>query len=364
MPATPADRRRSIAVVTCYRHPDYVRAVSLRDALRRSGLFEEVRVVKNRSTGVRRYLEVTRTLWRMRRDRPDAYLVTFRGYEILPVALALAGGRPVVFDEFINPVEWFVHEHRKFREGSLPARVLRALFRRWSLRSQAVLTDTAAHAELSSRLMSIDRAHYHPVPVGADEATFAPRERAPRAEAPFTVLYYGSMLPLHGLDHVLAAAVRLTGRDDIAFRLVGGDDDTVKAIADAVAAGARIGHELWVDYAELPAVFAECDLFLAGPFGDTLQSRHVITGKTYQFLCGGLPTVVGRNAETGVFTDRKDALVVAQGSADALVEAIEWAAAHRGELAEIGAAGRALYLERYSQGALAAALADVPWGVR
>jgi len=349
--------------VTCYKHPDYVRAVSLRAAVRASGVFDAVRVVKNRSRGIRRYLEVTRALWRMRSDRPDAYLVTFRGYEILPVVLALSGGRPVIFDEFINPVEWFVHEHAKFRPGSLPARLLRAAFRRWSQRSAAVLTDTASHADLSAELMAIPREHYVPVPVGTDEGTFAPRVRSRAASAPFTVLYYGSMLPLHGLEHVLEAAVRLGARDDIAFRLVGGDDATVAQIADAVRRGARIRHELWVEYDRLPELFDACDLFLAGPFGDTYQSQFVVTGKAYQFLASALPTVVGENRESGAFADRVDALVVPQGSAAALVSAVDWAAAHPAELAAIGAAGRALYGREWSNAALAAAVARIPWGL-
>lgn len=356
-------RRRTIAVVTCYRHPDYVRAATLRAALEASGVFDDVLVIKNRSRGIRRYLEVARELWQLRRHRPDAYLVTFRGYEILPVVLALAGDRPVIFDEFINPVEWFVHEHHKFGERSLPARLLRAAFRRWSLRAQAVLTDTPAHAELSARLMGIDRAHYVPVPVGAEEHTFAPRPRPARTSERFVVLYYGSMLPLHGLEHVLEAAVHLKDRPDIEFRLVGGDGDTAARIAAAAGRGARVSHELWVEYDRLPELFDECDLFLAGPFGATLQSQYVITGKTFQFLSAALPTVVGRNEETAAFTDRVDALVVEQGSAAALARTVEWAAAHRDDLPELGRAGRNLFLKLWSSEALAAAVAQVPWGV-
>ncbi|WP_344754151.1 glycosyltransferase [Gryllotalpicola koreensis] len=318
-------------------------------------------VVKNRSRGLRRYLEVTRQLWQLRRRRPDAYLVTFRGYEILPIVLALSGGRPVVFDEFVNAVEWFVYEHRKFREGSAPARVLRALFRRWSLRSVAVLTDTPSHAELSSRLMSIPRDHYRPVPVGTDEKTFAPRPRTRSSSDCLTVLYYGSMLPLHGLDHVLAAAVSLRDREDIDFELVGGDNETVQAVHRAVSAGARVRHRLWVDYERLPELFGECDLFLAGPFGDTVQSQRVITGKAYQFLCAGLPTVIGANHESRVVTDRVDALVVPQGSAEAIEEAILWAAEHREGLEAIGKAGRVLFEKRFSVDVIAAALDALPW---
>jgi len=339
--------RPSIAVVTCYRHPDYVRAASLRAALRESGMYGTVRVVKNRRTGVLRYAEVTGSLLRMLSNRPDAYLVTFRGYEILPVVLLLAGRRPVYYDEFINPVEWFVLEHGKFPEGSLRARLLRAVFRRLMLRSARVLTDTASHADHSAALMDVPRSHFSPVAVGTDEETFRPTVRTWRPDR-LRVLYYGSMLPLHGLDVVLAAAESLAADPRVSFTFVGGGEDDAQRIAEAGSRGARVRHVSWVPYAELPALFAEHDLMLGGPFGATTQAQFVVTGKTYQFLACALPTVVGENLESDVFTDRSDALVVPLGDSAALADAVSWAADHTDELSRIGSRGRELYERLFS----------------
>lgn len=352
--------RRSIAIITCYRFPDYVRAISLRAAVERSGAFDQVRIVKNRSTGPVRYLQVIGSLVRMVRDRPDAYLVTFRGYEILPFVLALAGGRPVFYDEFINPYEWFVEEHRKFRPGSPPARLLRGVFRRLMRRTAGVLTDTASHADHSSRLMALPRELFHPVPVGTDELTFVPRPRPEREDA-LRVLYYGSMLPLHGLDVVLAAAEALP---DVRFSIVGGEGAAADAVEEAASRGANVLHRAWVPYEELPDLIAEHDVMLGGPFGSTEQSKYVITGKTYQFLASGRPTVIGENLESAAFTPRVDALVVPQGDPAALASELRWASSHRGELERIGQAGRRLFEERFTGERIAESLAPVFSGVR
>jgi glycosyltransferase involved in cell wall biosynthesis len=162
------------------------------------------------------------------------------------------------------------------------------------------------------------------------------------------VLYYGSMLPLHGLHVVLEAARALAGDARISFTFVGGGADDARRIDDARAAGAHVTHRLWVPYAELPALFGEHDLMLGGPFGDTTQARFVITGKTYQFLACALPTVVGENLESGVFADRSDALVVRLGDSGGLAAAIEWAADHADELGSIGRRGRELYERLFS----------------
>jgi glycosyltransferase involved in cell wall biosynthesis len=350
---------RRIAVVTCYRQPDYVRAIALRNAV--ADLGDELIVVRNRSRGIRRYAEVAGELWRMRRDRPDAYLVTFRAFEVLPLVLALAGRRPVVYDEFINPVEWFVEEHRKLRPGSLGARALRGAFRAMMARCASVLADTASHAEHAAALMDLPRELWSVVPVGTDEATFRPTERAPGT--PFRVLYYGSMLPLHGLDVLLEAAVLLAGRDDIVFEVVGGGEADRARVDAAVGRGARLEYRSWVPYEELPALFAAVGLAIGGPLGGTVQSRYVITGKTFQFLASAVPTLVGANLESHVFDDRRDALVVPQGDPAALAEACSWAAEHPGELAEIGRRGRELFERRWSRPQIASALGAALAGI-
>lgn len=350
-----------LAVVTCYRHPDYIRAITLRQGVVDSGVVGETIVVKNTRRGVLRYVDVARQLVRLSlAGRPDAYLVTFRGYEILPIVLLLAGRRPVYYDEFINPVEWFVDEHHKFPERSLRARALRGVYRVLMRRCAGVLSDTASHARYSADRMGLDAERFSVVPVGSDEATFVPQsDRSGSARSvsePFTVLYYGSMLPLHGLDTVVASAALLRTDARIRFLFVGGGEQTAHLIAEARAQGSAVDHRDWVDYAALPALFGQVDLLLGGPFGGTVQSRFVVTGKTMQYLSSARPAVVGENEETSVFTDRSDALVVPQRDPAALAETIVWAADHPAELERIGNRGRLLYERLWSSARVAEAV--------
>lgn len=345
----------SVCVVTCYKQPDYVRALALRQGLRETHLFENVFVVKNTSTGVKRYFE---TLWRLTKVRftknPDVYVLTFRGYETLPLVRLITAGKKLLYDEFINPLEWFAYEHHKFAPDSLPAKVMRGVFRWYGRRSALILTDTQSHADFSADLMQLPIDHYAAIPVGTDELTFKPAK--PKKHAGFRVLYYGNMLPLHGVEYVLDAAVQLASRDDITFHLVGGKKPTEDLIEQAKAAGAHIDYDKWVDYGKLPEVFAKTDLCLGGPFGGTVQSQFVVTGKTYQFMAAARPAVVGENHETHIFKDKKDALVVPQADAEALKDTILWAANHPDELAKIGEAGRALYEAKFSSQQIAADL--------
>jgi len=346
----PKTRRDTICTVTCYKQPDYVRSVTLAEGLKKGGAFRHVIEIRNKSTGFKRYGEVFVQLLRVRfTQNPGTYLVTFRGYEILPLVLFVGIGKKVVYDEFINPVEWFVYEHQKFGPKSLVAKLLRATYRFLGKRAAAILADTPSHAVYSANLMDLPLSKYRAIPVSTDETMFHPEKRKQKsADRPFQVLCVGNMLPLYGFDYILEAAVMLSDRQDIEFLFAGGKKAGADKVAAAVAQGAHITYREWIPYQEFPAVFHASDLCLSGPFGKTTQSQFVITGKTFQFLACGLPVVVGDNKEAYEFRGKHDALIVPEADADALKRAIEWAAAHPKELTTIAKNGRKLYEEKFS----------------
>lgn len=283
-------------------------------------------------------------------DRPDAYILTFRGYEMLLFVALTFVRKPIIFDELINFTEWMVEQGR-LKTGSLPYR----LFRRWNIwlvrRCRFILSDTDAHAEYSATLNKLSVERYKVLPVCADEKAFRPQSSRPTAKEPFTVLYYGHMVALHGLDYVLRAAELLKDRSDISFRLAGGKklNEVTRACAKAVQSGARLTHESWLPFEKSPAAIHEAGVTLGGPFGDTLQSRFVITGKTYQVLASAAPVLIGKNQVNEGFSDKVNCLMVPQADAEALAGAIRWAADHPKELERIGRAGRQLYETHFSQ---------------
>lgn len=341
-----------IAVITCYKDPDYIRAKTLRAALEnRAG--DDVIVIKNRHRSLLlRVPEIyTRILWLRYKQNPDVYLVTFRGYELLPWVLLLAGSRPVIFDEFINPLE-VVAEHRRMKAGSLVGKlmavwnILGNLYY-WLLKHcRFILTDTDSHADYSAGLSRLPRDKYVALPVGADEDLFVP-STTPVARSPFMVFYYGNMLPLHGLEHVIEAARLLKDRP-IDFLIAGGGSKAAETVEKAVAGGARITYQRWIPFKDLPTAMQQSNLVLGGPFGKTVQSQLVITGKTYQALAAGVPVLIGKTAVQSGLIDKQNCLIVNQADARAIAEAVDWAAKHPREMTEIAAHGHALYNDEFS----------------
>lgn len=347
-----------VAVITCYKYPDYGRAVVLRAGLQANPNLQTI-VIKNNHRGFLRYPEVLiKSFWVHIKQRPDAYLLTFRGYEILPAILLIALGKPVILDELVNPME-VVSEHRQLYKGSIKNKlmglwgILGGSYNLLIRRCHLVIADTGAHAEYSAKASKMPLDRYRVIPVGADESIFRPLKQEQSSNlGNFTVLYYGTMVPLHGLSYVLEAAKKLKNHKDINFLLVGGGDKAAKQIATASKQGANIEYRSWVEANKLPALIAKADLCLGGPFGNTLQSQLVTTAKTYQFLACSAPVLIGRTKETEaskLFEDKNNCLLVAQGNANAIVDAVLWATTHRKELNDIGQAGNMLYRQHFSQ---------------
>jgi glycosyltransferase involved in cell wall biosynthesis len=336
-----------ICVITCYKQPDYVRAKTLRAAL--AGIDGvDVIVVKNSTTSLGRYFQVIMRVLRTRHsENPDVYLLTFRGYEMLLPIRILTLGKPLIYDEFINPIEWVAYEHKKISPNSPLMWLLKGFYRLLLGSVNMVLTDTASHAELSARLMGMRPDKFLTVPVGTDETTFDASTLENSEKNEFTVLYYGNMLPLHGLKYVMEAAAQLSG-EAVKFVIVGGSDKTADDVRKAVTNGANIEYHKWVEFERLPTLMREADLCLAGPFGGTFQSDYVITGKAFQYMAMGRPMMIGRNKESGVFHDKHDALIVRQADTEAIADSIRWAMGHRTELSGIGRAAQEFYARNYS----------------
>lgn len=349
-----------IAIVTCSPQNDYARARSLRAALRAvSG--NQVLIVRNRHTGLLRYPESMLKVLKVRLiDRPDAYLLTFRGYEMLLFMRLTLLRKPIIFDELINFTEWMVEQGR-LHVGNTSFRLFRG-WNRWLVRRcWRILADTDAHARESATLNKLSIERYRVVPVGIDETVFDGGIDYAPPDGPFTVLYYGHMMALHGLQYVLEAARLLKDEPDITFRMVGGkkQGEVAKACAAAAADGAQVTHESWIPFEALPRAIGEAGITLGGPFGGTLQAQFVVTGKTYQALASAAPVLIGRNKVQEGFIDKENCLMVPQADAAALAKTIRWAAGHRNDLKKIGRGGRRLYEESFSQATIDSLIADM-----
>ncbi len=348
-------KKIKVCYVLCYKDPNYTRTNSLINALKKIDNVE-LTVIKNKNKGVLRYFEVPPKLLLTRlRVKPDVFVVGFRAHEIFWAFYPSMIGKKIVFDEFIDHHEWILEEHHKFGMfGGVLVDILDAYMRVVMFLSKYVLTDTEAHAKLCVKNYKVPEGKVKDIPVGADEGLFYPRKKP--LSKKFNVLFYGSMLPLHGTDYILESLEILAKRDslgDLQITFVGGKGeksfvDKLESLKKRTKLSSRINYIPWVEYEKLPALINTQQLCLGGPFGNTEQAKKVITGKTYQLLAMAMPVVVGRiNTMTG-FKNKKNCLIVDQASGAALADTLEWAMKNKNQLSSIGSAGRKLYEKQFS----------------
>jgi glycosyltransferase involved in cell wall biosynthesis len=277
-------------------------------------------------------------------DDFDAVIVGYPGHLDLTAARRAARGKPVVFNPLLSLEDTLVGDRARFGPGSLPARLLAAVDRRALRAADLVVADTEANADDLARRSHLPHRQVAVCFVGAEERVFRPGWQR---EEPFEALFVGKLIPLHGLETVLAAA-RLA--PDIRFRIVGSGQQE-----HALAGRPRnVEWTPWIEYEQLPQELhaAGCAL---GIFGTSAKAGRVIPNKVFQALACGTPVVTADTIGVReLLADGVSALLVPPGDPEALAAAVR-RLADDGELAErLGARGHAVYREHASEDVLGA----------
>jgi len=272
----------------------------------------------------------------------DALIVGYPGHLDLPAARRAAHGRPVIFNPLVSLADTLVGDRGRFRAGSLAARALETIDRRAFRAADVVVADTAAHARFFAELAGLDE-----VPVcfvGAEERLFRPSWTPPER---FVALFVGKLIPLQGVDTILAAA-RLAPEVD--FKIVGSGQ------LDAVLRSRppNVEHVAWLEYEQLPPALqgAGCAL---GIFGSSGKTQRVIPNKAFQALACGTPLITADTpAARELLVDDESALLVPAAEPEALAAAVRRLASDRDLATRIAAGGRKAYEERASEAVLGA----------
>jgi len=263
----------------------------------------------------------------------DALIVGYPGHFDLPAARRAARGRPVIFNPLVSLADTFVGDRGRFRDGSIAARALERVDRHALRSADLVVADTCADADHFAQLGGLASEQVEVAFVGAEERVFghgwAPVE-------PFTVLFVGKLIPLHGIETVLATA-RAT--PELRYRLVGSGQlqDLVEQRPD------NVDWVPWVEYEQLAGELHRAGCAL-GIFGTSAKARRVIPNKAFQALACGTPLVTADTpAARELLVDGESALLVPPGDPDALADALCRLAA-KPELAKrLSSGGRAVY---------------------
>ncbi|MEO5574725.1 MAG: glycosyltransferase, partial [Gaiellaceae bacterium] len=215
-----------------------------------------------------------------RRERFEAVIVGYPGHFDVPAARWIARGRPLLFNPLVSLHETLVEDRGRFAAGSPAAAVLRRVDRVALRGADLVVADTAANARRLGALAGLTDERLAVCFVGAEERLFQPSWQP--AEQ-FRALFVGKLIPLHGLETILAAARLAPG---LPFRIVG-SGQLDRLLADRPP---NVEWAEWVEYERLPAELRRAGCAL-GVFGTSAKAARVIPNKAFQALACRAPLV-------------------------------------------------------------------------
>ncbi|HSU73060.1 MAG TPA: hypothetical protein VLJ21_04400, partial [Candidatus Binatia bacterium] len=149
----------------------------------------------------------------------DAILAT--GKLVLLTAWLLKGWhrKPIVFDTFISDYDTLVVDRKLVPEHSFKARLLWWLDRLAPKLATRSFLDTNAQREYFTRLFKLDKNTFDVIYVGSDNELFTCTN--PPAGKNVNVCFYGTFIPLQGVETIVRAARMLERESHLTFTLIG-----------------------------------------------------------------------------------------------------------------------------------------------
>lgn len=332
---------------TCGREPEYPRNAVVETCLRRN--FEVLSATSSLPRIPLRYAHLTKQLLQAPTNY-DLMYVGFLGHPLM-IPARLLTRKPIVFDAFISAYDTLCLDRQLFGPGSLIGRFAFWLDRLSCALADLVVLDTQANARFFHRTLDVPLDKLRVLFVGCDETIFYPRppNNVPE-EGASLVLFFGSFLPLHGIDIIIRAAKLLETEPDIRFRLIGRgmEYDRIRSLAREWGLE-NVEFRSPVPLSKLPDEIARATVCLGGHFSEIGKAKRVIAGKTFQCLAMGKSTIVGDNsANRELLTPDYDARFCPMGDPKALASAISTLVRNPGIRTRLGHNARLTFMERAS----------------
>lgn len=302
--------------------PSYARNRILIEGLRQNGV--EVLECTSRKKGIVKYFDLFQKHRRIK-GKYDSLVVGFPGYQAMIFARFLTR-KPIIFDCFSSLYDSMVWDRKEV--GPQSARALYSWLLDWLAMQLAdrVLFDTKAHVDYASFTFSIRKEKFRKILVGAQTDIFFPLLPAQKNETHsnekiFSVLFFGTFIPLQGIEYIIGAAKRLS-KEDVVFSIVG--DGQMKKKILRLAGALEVKNVTFADFlppAALVQEIANADICL-GIFGNTEKARRVIPNKVYECLAMKKPVITADTPAIRELLDDNDVFFVKAADSDSLARGI------------------------------------------
>ena len=227
----------------------------------------------------------------------------------------------IVMDFFISVYDTMVFDRKKFKEGSIFAKLCRKVDESCIRYGDYIISDTNVHGDYFSKEFHVKRNKIHTLYLQADTSIYYEKkvDKPEKIKDKYVVLYFGSILPLQGIEVIMDAVERLKEDKDIYFYIIGPMKDSVKKVESN-----NVEYINWLPQETLAQYINYADLCLAGHFNKEInKAKRTIPGKAYIYDAMNKPMILGDNKATReLYQEDGNKYFVKMGNGAALADKI------------------------------------------
>lgn len=281
-------------------------------------------------------------------DYDIAVLPLWWGAIQLPL-LKIISRKPILYFGQGSPYDELVNDRKKVKPSSFTAKFF-FMFEKMVCRFSDLITkESEAEINYYTKQIGVSKKKFRVLFMSADESKL-PVLPPKKPQKIFQVLYWGTFIPLHGVEVIIEAAKILSHQQDIVFKFCG-EGQTKSAMEDLADKYQLKNVQFlgFVDHEKLLENIKESDVCL-GLFGKSEKANIVVTNKVYQILCSQKPLLTMNSEvikEIGL-ENGKNCILVPKQNPQKLAEAILFLKNNEKIPNEIAIEGRKTYLEKLS----------------
>ena len=273
---------------------DYIRNTQEIEDLKGSAQSVKILGYQDKSY-LKRLIKIYFALLTMSLKNFDLIFIGFAPQLILPFWGFRFKKKIVVEDFFISLFDTMVNDRKKFKEKSILAKLCFWLDKTTIKKADAMIVDTSAHGKYFASEFGADINKISVYYLKADLSIYYPRqiEKSTDRKDKFVVLYFGSILPLQGIDIILECINLMQNIDTVIFEIIG---PIKEAELQKYKQLKNVKFTPWLDQRDLAEEIAKSDLCLSGHFNKTIaKASRTIPGKAYIYDAMQKPMMLGDN---------------------------------------------------------------------
>jgi len=286
--------------------------------------------------------------FRHRKISYDVLVIPWRGILTLPL-VKIIHRKPIIYFPAFSIYDTLVYDLKKIKKNSLKARFVHFVDKLACNWVDKIVLESTEEINYFIKEFNICKEKFYQLPLAADESIFFP-QIIKKMKKDFVVLFFGSFIPLHGIDIIVKAAIILKDDHDIYFVICGDGQtkpDIEKLIDENKVANVKLlGH---VSKETLLENIINSDVCL-GIFGNSYKAQKVVTNKAFQILVSQKPLITMESpaALESNLKNEINCILVPPSCPKKLAEAILFLKNNPKKLEKIAVAGHQTYLESLS----------------